>query len=198
MSATVSAAEAGRIRDAARFSAFGGFVAIVCFFVSFVLEPAILGFAVWPVAFGVLAVAVIPLLRPIGMAPAVLVTIVGIAGAVLEVVGVLAPVGGGPLRISSIFGAGTVCIGAWLVGVGAISRVTGSLASPIPDKTLRGGIGFGIIGLSWFIDVTISLFVLLAGAILSGGVGPFFKEIRRIGLPPETPPAAAATEPAEP
>lgn len=196
MSATVSAAEAGRIRDAARLSAFGGFVAIVCFFVSFVLEPAILGFAVWPVAFGVLAVAVIPLLRPIGMAPAVLVTIVGIAGAVLEVVGVLAPVGGGPLRISSIFGAGTLCIGAWLVGVGAISRVTGSLAPPIPDKTLRGGIGFGIIGLSWFIDdVTISLFVLLAGAILSGGVGAFFKEIRRFGLPPVTPPVAA--EPAE-
>ena len=199
MGAPVSALEAGRIRDAARLSWAGGFAGIAAFVLSFFIEGAGIGFILWPIAFGILVVALFPILRPSGLSPALIVTLVGLTAAVLEVVGIIVPRVNGQLRISPIFGAGTICLGAWFVGAAAASKVAQTLPTAITRRLMRGGMGFVLVGASWFVeDPFASLGALGVGAVVSGGVGPLFKHLRRYGLPPEPAPAPEAESSGDP
>jgi len=191
----VSAVEAGRIRDAARVTWAAGIVAIVAFFVSFIVDQAIFGFGLWPVGFLLLALACAPLFRGAGTTAVVLVTLVAVLGAVLEVAGLLFPPQGTQFRIGVVFGAGTVAVGAWFVGAGAILREVGGFTRDVPSRTARGGLGLAIVGASWFIDdLALGLAVLVVGALLSNGIAPFLVQARRFGLPEAATSAHAAPE----
>ena len=195
MNGPVSAVEAGRIRDAARVSWAAGVVAIVAFILSFFVDQAIFGFGLWPIAFVLLALACAPLFARVGTAAAVLVTLVAVLGATLEMAGLLFPPPGTQFRIGIVFGAGTIAVGAWFVGAGAILREVGGFTPDVPTRTIRGGLGLAIIGASWFIeDLVLSLGVILIGAWLSGGITPFLSQARRFGLPSPTPATSAAAE----
>ena len=195
MNSPVSAVQAGRIRDAARVTWAAGIVAIVTFFVSFIVDQAIFGFGLWPIGFLLLALACAPLFRGAGTAAVVLVTLVAVVGAVLEIAGLLFPPPGTQFRIGIVFGAGTVAVGAWFVGAGAILREVGGFTPDVPMRTIRGGLGLAIVGASWFIeDLALSLGIILVGAWLSGGITPFLSQARRFGLPAPAAVAPVATE----
>jgi hypothetical protein len=193
VSIAVTAVEAGRIRDAARLIRVGGVLAIICFFVSFAIEPAIFGFALWPIAFAYFVFSFLPILRSGGVPLALIVTAIGLAGAGAEAAGIALAPAGAHLRINPVFGVGTIAMGTWFVGASVLTRAVDVFPPTITTKLWQGGLGFGLIGASWFLDTGIDLFVLFAGALLSGRVDAMFKLVRRFGLPPE-PGAAVAVE----
>ncbi|HJP88438.1 MAG TPA: hypothetical protein VJ850_05325 [Candidatus Limnocylindrales bacterium] len=196
MTLLLSPEQAGRIRDAVRLVRYGGFVAFLALLLSFVAEPAIYGFALGPIAFAFLAAATYPLLRPAGSGYAMAVAGLGLGAAIVEAIGVIAPTStGSHLRVSSIFGAGTIGIGAWFVGFAALSRDAVTIPLEITAKLMRGGLGFALIGAGWFIeDPTMSLAAIGGGLLLANGVNPLFKYLRRYGLPDEPVAAPKAVE----
>ena len=196
MTFLLSPEQAGRIRDAVRLVRYGGFVAFLALILSFVTEPAIYGFALGPIAFAFLAFATYPLLRPAGAGFALAVAALGLGAAIVETIGVIVPTStGSHLRVSSIFGAGTIGIGAWFIGFGALTRDAVTLPLEITAKVMRGGLGFALIGAGWFIeDATLSLAAIGGGLLLANGLNPLFKYLRTYGLPAEPVAAVEAAE----
>jgi hypothetical protein len=195
----ISAAEAGRIRDAARVVRAAGVIAVISFVVWLFWDPAYIGVAAWPLGLFVLALACFPLLRPIGLTVAMLLTLLAVGGLVAAVVGILVPPPDRSFGLGNVYGAGFIAYGAWFVGAGAVIRELRTLDPKVATQMTRGGIGLAVLGASWFIDdVGIGLAMLLVGIVFIGGIDRFIREIRTFGLAPEqATPAAVPVEPSE-
>jgi hypothetical protein len=178
----ISPLHAGRIRDWTRITVYAEGFSVAMIIASIFLAPQLIVLsAIGPAALASLMFVLLALWRDNGLG--ILVTVVGMAGAAMEFGASLTPSPEHYYSVGPLFGAGTTLVGAWFIGIGAIARRSGVFSREVWDQAVRGGVGLVLIGVSWFIDDTLSLFLLLLGAILARGLGPLFKELRKLGLP---------------
>jgi hypothetical protein len=193
MTLGVPVVHAGRIRDSTRIAIAGEAIAVVAFIVSFTWPQAIVISAIGPVALGALILALLELLGSVRFLLGLGVTIVGLAGVSLELAGTLGPALEGFFVTSRLFGAGTILVGLWFVGLAVIAREGGLFAPDVLSSTIQGALGLVLVGSSWFLDTQLSLIVFGISALLAISLAPIFTELRRFGLPLE----AAHTVPRE-
>jgi hypothetical protein len=176
---------AARIRDCTRIAIAGEAIAVVAFLVSFTWPQAIVFSAIGPVALGALILALLELLGSVRFLLGLGVTIVGLAGVSLELAGTVGPVLEGTFVTSRLFGAGTILVGLWFVGLAFVAREGKLFAPEVSSSTIQGALGLMLVGSSWFFDTQLSLIIYGISILLAISLAPIFGELRRFGLPRE-------------
>jgi hypothetical protein len=185
MTLGVHVVHAGRIRACTRIAIAGEAMAVLAFMVSFTWPQAIVIGAIGPVALGALIFALLELLGSVRYLLGLGVTIVGLAGVSLELAGTVGPALEGTFVTSRLFGAGTILVGVWFVGLAIVAREGKLFAPEVSSSTIQGALGLMLVGSSWFFDTQLSLIIFGISVLLAISLAPIFAELRRFGLPTE-------------
>jgi hypothetical protein len=185
MSLGLPVVHAGRIRECTRIAIAGEAIAVVAFLVSFTWPQAIVFSAIGPVALSALILALLELLGSVRFLLGLGVTILGLAGVSLELAGTVGPVLEGTFVTSRLFGAGTILVGLWFVGLAFVGREGKLFAPEVSSSTIQGALGLVLVGSSWFFDTELSLIIWGISVLLAISLAPIFGELRRFGLPRE-------------
>ena len=183
MTLGVPVVHAGRIRECTRIAIVGEAIAIVAFIVSFTWPEAIAISAVGPVALGALILALLELLGSVRFLLGLGVTLVGLAGVSLELAGTVGPVLEETFVTSRLFGAGTILVGLWFIGLAFVAREGKLFAPEVSSSTIQGALGLMLVGSSWFLDTQLHLIIFGISVLLAISLAPIFAELRRFGLP---------------
>jgi hypothetical protein len=176
---------AGRIRGCTRIAIVGEAIAVLAFMVSVTWPQAIVFSAIGPLALGTLILALLELLGSARFLLGLGVTIVGLAGVSLELAGTVGPVLDGTFVTSRLFGAGTILVGLWFVGLAVLGREERLFAPEVSSSTIQGSLGLIVVGSSWFLDTQLTLIIWGICVLLAISLAPIFAELRRFGLPRE-------------
>ena len=183
MTLGVLVVHAGRIRDCTRIAIAGEAIAVIAFIVSVTWPQAIAIGAIGPVALGALILALLEVLGSVRFLLGLGVTIVGLAGVSLELAGTVVPVLEGTFVTSRLFGAGTILVGLWFVGLALVTREAKLFEPEVSSSTIQGALGLMLVGSSWFFDTQLSLIVFGISILLVTSLAPIFTELREFGLP---------------